>query len=289
MRLPLACTWIFVAVACVNQAKDGDAPSEDDDVAADTAAPRDPDPSETDQTETDVAETDPPGDSDGAPETDVADTDAADTAVADTSLTGDGDGVPDRLDRCPGLDDRVDLDADLVPDCTQTVLTNAQFSADITGWIEETEGGRVVDAAWSADDASGWRRSGSLEVVNRTPSASEVDSGVLTVCVPLNGATVLDVAYQYMIPTGQGVDLRLTTRLIAFADDACTDVISSLGLAAPAPATRVDGAWHTMTPGGSFLFTNRGDRAVQVRIALRKPENAGPKRFQIDDVLVRLR
>jgi hypothetical protein len=285
MRLPLVCTWIFVAVACADPAKDGDGPSDDDDVAADT------DPADADLTESDDADTDPPADSDGAADTDLVDTDAADTAdsdVADTSLTGDGDGVPDRLERCPGLDDRVDLDADLVPDCTQTVLTNAQLSADITGWVGETDGGRVVDTTWSTDDASGWRRSGSVEVVNRTRSVGDVDSGVLSVCLPVNDDRLVDVFYRYRVPTRQGPGLALITGLVSFLDDACAVPNAGVSLLNQ-PGTVIDGAWHVMDIGQPFDMTVHASGSVQLRITIEKPANRGPVRFSVDDVLVRLR
>ena len=67
-----------------------------------------------------------------------------------------------------------DLDQNTVLDCTETVVTNPGFDADIKGWSPEASGA----ISWESLDARGSNNSGSLRVENRG-TASGPDTGLI--------------------------------------------------------------------------------------------------------------
>lgn len=87
-----------------------------------------------------------------------------DQGVDTTCADSDGDTVCDAQDVCPGLDDRVDLDANSVPDCKENLLTNGQFASDAAGWLAESSSGLAHDT----DDALSSASSGSAKLTHAT-------------------------------------------------------------------------------------------------------------------------
>src|SRR5450631_3671925 len=67
-----------------------------------------------------------------------------------------------------------DLDQNTVLDCTETLVTNPSFDADIKGWSPEASGA----ISWESLDARGSDASGSIRVENRG-TASGPDTGLI--------------------------------------------------------------------------------------------------------------
>lgn len=109
-----------------------------------------------------------------------------------TSAVGAGTGgSAGFMGHCP------DLDGNGVSDCDETVITNAAFDTDASGWTSETN----VSLEWVANDAGGVSDSGSLGVSN---TLEVTQDGSLMVgahqCQPVNGATVYDFRTQISVP-----------------------------------------------------------------------------------------
>jgi len=67
-----------------------------------------------------------------------------------------------------------DLDQNTVLDCTETLVTNPGFDADVKGWSPEASGA----ISWDSLDARGSNSSGSIRVENRG-TASGPDTGLI--------------------------------------------------------------------------------------------------------------
>jgi hypothetical protein len=67
-----------------------------------------------------------------------------------------------------------DLDQNTVLDCTETLVTNPGFDADVKGWSPEASGA----ISWESLDARGSDASGSIRVENRG-TASGPDTGLI--------------------------------------------------------------------------------------------------------------
>lgn len=79
---------------------------------------------------------------------------------ADDADDADGDTVPDGCDLCDGENDTVDLNADSIPDCSQSLIRNGQFNT-LLGW-RSVIGTAAVTA--SSLDSNGVPPSGSLSI-----------------------------------------------------------------------------------------------------------------------------
>lgn len=239
---------------------------------------------DTDIADTDVVDTDPVDTVDTV-DTDVVDTvDTTDTTLpVDTALGPDADQdlVPGAIDLCPDLDDRVDLNGDRIADCSQTVVPNSQLAADVANWEAESEGGRVVQTVWDPGDASGWGRSGAMEVTNQSRSISRLESGVRSACVEVPPGGAINVWFRYLVPAGQMRNLEMDISVINFSDANCQTPSGQRDALIAQPPT-VIGSWQEMTRGASI----QAGPSAQVRIALTKPGNSGPAKFLLDDVLV---
>lgn len=243
-----------------------------------------PDAVDTDIVDTDIVDTDPVDTDIVDTDTDTIDTTApVDTAV-DTALGPDADQdlVPDAIDLCPDLDDRVDLNHDRIADCAQTVAPNSQLTADVVDWEAETEGGRVVRTAWDPGDASGWAMSGALEVTNETRSNRRLESGIRSACLQVPPGEQIDLWFHYLVPAGQMPNLTLDISVIAFSDANCRTPNAQVDVVIPQPRT-VIGSWQEMTRGAPIPPAGP---SAQVRIALMKPPNTGRAKFLLDDLLV---
>lgn len=257
-----------VVVDTVPAVDDTDRPQPDTDIA------------DTDVVDTDPVDTDPVDTVD----TDVVDTvDTTDTLPIDTALGPDADQdlVPDATDVCPGLDDRVDLNGDLIADCSQTAAPNSQLTTDVVHWDAEA-GDRHVRIAWDPGDASGWARSGAMEIINETQTFTRLESGVRSTCIPVPQTASLDLWFHYLVPAGQMRNLDLDISVISYFDANCGTAAGQSDVAIPQPQT-VIGSWQEMTRGAPIYVNGL---SATVRITLFKPPNTGPATFLLDDLLV---
>ena len=113
-----------------------------------------------------------------------------------TCVDPDGDGVCARIDACPALDDRPNLNADATEDCAQTLVMNSQFPEDVSGWTRTLSGG---PASWQSNDALDNSASGSLRLTNNRSDISRQFVGRGT-CIAVSPSTDYTVFANYRIP-----------------------------------------------------------------------------------------
>lgn len=92
---------------------------------------------------------------------------------APAAAAGGDAGQPDQMQVGPTMD-CPDLDQNTVLDCSETLVTNPGFDADIKGWSPEASGA----ISWESLDSRGSNTSGSIRVENRG-TASGPDNGLI--------------------------------------------------------------------------------------------------------------
>lgn len=110
---------------------------------------------------------------------------AAIPALAASALAADqdSDGVDDQLDRCPWVDDGVDLDANSIADCAETILPEFGFQnqAATTTWY--TPRNSFMNMSYWPDDLGYYWGSGAGRVYT---NASTYPSLVVNACIPVD-------------------------------------------------------------------------------------------------------
>ncbi len=84
----------------------------------------------------------------------------------------DGDTVCNDVDECPGEDDQIDIDNNMVADCFENLAENSQFISDVTGWSIAS----ATVVTWLSSDEKG-AGSGAIEVNNSQLKQSTTASG----------------------------------------------------------------------------------------------------------------
>ena len=221
-----------------------------------------------------------------APDAAGPDTTALDSGTPDADNTSDvdGDGVPDVTDRCPGLDDRIDLNANALADCVENLLANGQFAADVTHWSPTPPSPRAT-IAFSTADGTGFARSGSARVVNIVAETSANAGGVASECIHTIPSTAYRLYTRYLKPAGQpGGDTAATVSFVAYTyqDTNCT---VPLGAVSPPGSGNVTGTWAVHSdriPATSLA--NVG--SMRVSLSILKGATALPVAVTFDDLLM---
>jgi hypothetical protein len=169
-----------------------------------------------------------------------------------------------------------DLDGDGVGDCMETVITNAAFDSDTSGWSSDTN----VSLIWIVEDAGGQTKSGSLGVTNTYEATQD---GTLMVgarqCQPINGASVYDFFVQVSVPA-EAPDTRGGFQIILFDGPKCTGNI-------------LDARTSNLTQGSAWqlayltYLTPTDSKSVAYRLVSVKPFVQPPVTVLFDNVLMR--
>ena len=112
------------------------------------------------------------------------------------TLDDDGDGVINAWDMCPGSDDTVDLDGNLVSDCTETLAAGPSFnnSGDLQYWQVSNSNGSSM--GWTPTDGSGYANSGSFGLGVSNQPGTNVSTMTWSDCIPVNSHTQYNVLMQ---------------------------------------------------------------------------------------------
>lgn len=170
-----------------------------------------------------------------------------------------------------------DLDQDGRPDCNQTLVTNARFDADVTGWSADYG----ATAAWQPPpDALGSAGSGSIVVTNTNVAAvngtSMAGAGQ---CIAATAGATYRLLTQVRIAAGQGAGAAaLATQLFASAD--CSGAAAS---AWTSPSTSATGAWTLLSGSVTAPATAR---SLRVRLVALKQFRDAAFAAQFDNPLV---
>jgi hypothetical protein len=91
---------------------------------------------------------------------------------------------------------------DIEPEC-ETLVRNAGFGADTSGWNEEP---LSITIGWDAGDATGSDGSGSIAVINSMHGRKDgIAASGGTQCLPAVPGKIYDMAADVLIPDGQGL------------------------------------------------------------------------------------
>lgn len=198
-----------------------------------------------------------------------------DSAVAGSAGVG-GDGNVVTI-ACPDLDDNT------VPDCDETLATNATFNIDIEGWRPETN----ATAIWSFINAQAGEKSGSIQVESNVPANTAsgdafVYTGVVQ-CLPLDGAAGEHQIFAQMFSEGEAVTAygSVVGRVFASAD--CTGSPVSV---TPSPNQGNTGNWFPMQTALFAVDTGAKSLLVELRVG-KLAMRTGSVSLRFDNVMVR--
>lgn len=206
-------------------------------------------------------------------------TEGGDVARLDSTCTPDTDKdtVCDDFDQCPGKDDRVDLNGDTVPDCAQNMLTNGQFTTDLSGWAWTEP---YEQPSWLSEDAYESNVSGAARVVNALEASLRTTAG-LSQCVPVQASTTYKLYAQFLVPPGQVENPPGGFSVFTYASATCEGAILQPFQASS--GTIPVGAWRLL----SYEFTTAPEtQSVIIRLNVSKSADLGPIAVLYDDVLL---
>jgi hypothetical protein len=171
--------------------------------------------------------------------------------------------------RCP------DLNVNQIPDCDETLLPNALFDTDISGWVP----GANAEQRWQATNATGFPGSGSLllkvNVVVDQSVGSVLES--TSQCVPVQANQGYDLGVQVYIRSGQGTGVG-GLNLLWYSDEGCESGFLSGAVAAKETVDR----WVPVT---MEVAAPPGARSLRLRLAATKPYAQESFEVLFDNVL----
>src|SRR5690606_28608552 len=115
----------------------------------------------------------------------------------------------------------VDLDANDVPDCEESLVEDSQFASGVSGWIPPN-GGSIAHAP--DVDARNNPASGSLVVTNEVYSPDTAGNTLqhAIYCVPVESGTKYRIAAQLFLPSGQSDAAKAELIIHRFANATCS-------------------------------------------------------------------
>jgi hypothetical protein len=171
-----------------------------------------------------------------------------------------------------------DLDRDAVQDCKETLLSNARFNSDESGWQPEPS----IGAMWDPRNARAGQSSGALAVTNGLVYQGEgMTLGGSRQCQPVVGGKRYAVAGRAFVPEGQG-EVKAGISITFYGIDDCADYFLS---AAP-PIIMLSGpeAWGLIQ---GTVQAPLAAHSAYIRLVTIKPFKQAPTKALFDDVLVR--
>jgi hypothetical protein len=178
---------------------------------------------------------------------------------------------------CPDLDDNT------VPDCDETLASNATFNLDIEGWRPETN----ATAIWSFINAQAGEKSGSIQVESNAPANTAsgdafVYTGVVQ-CLSLDGSAAEHQIFAQMFSEGEAVTAygSVVGRVFASAD--CTGSPVSV---TPSPNQGNTGNWFPMQTAVFMVDANARSLLVELRVG-KLAMRTGSVSLRFDNVMVR--
>jgi len=169
-----------------------------------------------------------------------------------------------------------DLDRDCVSDCEETLVENASFNRDTTGWFPDDN----LNVGWSTNDTIGHPSSGVLGAENLF-TADQEGSLMLgaSQCVSIIGGLNYVFLAQVSVPSDAG-DTDAGFQLLFYDTAQCT-------------GERIDVTVSTLVNKSVWQVVSLAYRAplaaksVAMRLVVRKPYRQAPAAVLFDNVLVR--
>jgi hypothetical protein len=179
----------------------------------------------------------------------------------------------------PLVDGCADLDTDGVADCSVTLVKNATFQSDTSGWT----GVAGSSLAWDAKNAVGDDPSGCALLTAQ--GSTNIDGTSLfraSQCVPVTENQLM-IAYANAWVEASAVDdpARAALQVSYFAAEDCSGTATGYFVTPPSAA---QGAWVTIQAGG---VTDAGTQSVSVELVGVKPNRAESLNACFDNVMVK--
>jgi hypothetical protein len=192
-------------------------------------------------------------------------------AGASSAGAAGSSGLPQLVDGC------VDLDQNEIGDCTETLVSNARFEADVDGWLV----GAMPGLMWSDQNRADDVPSGSAAVAF---TSEAVDTDGLTQaaavqCLPISGGAGLELRTNAFILPDQGEGLAALGVWFYERDDCSGQALT------PYEINRAEADTWLVLSGTSQAPANA--TSVLVRLAVGKPLRSKTFTVLFDNVLVR--
>ena len=178
---------------------------------------------------------------------------------------------------CPDLDDNT------VPDCDETLASNATFNLDIEGWRAQAN----ATASWSFINAQAGEKSGSILVESNVPANSTSgDAFVYTgvnQCLTLDGSQSQHQIFAQMFSEGEAVTSYGSVVARVFPSDDCSGSPTSV---TPSPNQGNTGNWFPMQT--ALFMVGASDKSLMVELRVGKlATRTGSVSLRFDNVMVR--
>jgi hypothetical protein len=167
-----------------------------------------------------------------------------------------------------------DLNENGVQDCQETVVKNAVFDEDVSGWTADAG----VAIEWKNEDSYAQANSGSLSLTFTTAAGSQGwAAAYIQQCLPGWADTVYEFGAHARLASGQGGNAQITVAM--FGEDDCAG--SFLSTTTPVLTTEA-GEWQRLY---TRVKLAPGTRSVLVRLGVAKPSSQASFDVTFDDVL----
>jgi hypothetical protein len=179
------------------------------------------------------------------------------------------------------LDGCADLDSDNVADCSETIVENPDFEADVSKWMAGNEA--TVD--WHTDNAAGDLPSGSALVASTgviDASGSGVALRTAQQCVSIDGSRLVIVYANAFVESDQDPQGRAEVDVAFFDSQDCSGPLTTT-FSTPQPLDPSVDVWFTLKAGSVSGATTK---SAQIKLGVLKPFRAQSFRARFDNVLV---
>ena len=180
------------------------------------------------------------------------------------------------VDGCP------DVDGNGVADCSEDLLVNGDFKADVTHWA--AEGQATLD--WDEQNAASDRASGSALLTATSPANSSSDGATqynAKQCVSVSGNQLVTVYANTLVGSDQDSLGRAQIDVEFYDADGCGGIYGT-SFSTPQPLDAMLGAWQTLKAGA---ITAQTVRSALVKLVISKPFRAASFAARFDNVLLK--
>lgn len=188
---------------------------------------------------------------------------------------------PITVDGCP------DLDENGVADCTETKVSNAEFSTDVSEWTADAQNGDPFSTtlAWDPQNAGGSVPSGSAKVsVSGTLDFNGASLRAASQCVAISAAQILIVYANARLEAGQdpaaGAEID-----VSFFDAADCSGLATSSFSTPPSEPAPAATWLTLHAGS---LASESTKSALIKLGVVKPFRAESITARFDNILVRV-
>ena len=181
------------------------------------------------------------------------------------------------------VDGCADLDGNGIADCRETIVVNADFKQDTSGWTAEMD----ASLSWVNDSAAGDSPSGSALVASTGVIDANASGAALrdaSQCVPITSKQLVTAYANAFVEAGQDSQGVAEIDVFFFDAEDCGGTFTG-SFSTPQPTDGAVGSWITLRAGAVSSDTAK---SALVKLAISKPFRAAAFRARFDNVLVKV-